>query len=164
MRVKPLVAVVTDSLRQPMRGEVGCDAGTRMEETRKACEILGCPVFRMGIPDTYFDADPKVGELLERVLKCFQNYDVVYAPAKQGGNKDHDVISDVAKKVYGDKVVFYTTYTKEELYTTGTKEIVPTEAEKAIKEKALECFVSQLNLRSTRPHFEAIKGKSEWYE
>lgn len=162
MREKPLVAVVTDSFRQPMRGEVGCDAQTRMLETLKSCEVLGCPVFRMGIPDTYFDADPKVGDLLERVFRCFQNYDKVYAPALQFGNKDHDLISEVAKRVFGDKVIFYTTYTKNALYTEGTKEIVPTEEEKELKEKALACYTSQLNLPATKPHFDAVVGKSEW--
>ncbi len=163
MREKPLVVVVTDSYRQAMRGEVGCGALDRMEETRKACELLGCAVFRLGVPDVHFDADPGTSDLLEKYLGCFQNFDRVYVPASQGGNKDHDTISQVCQKVFGDKVILYTTYTKTELHTTGSKEIVPTPEEMELKNKALDCFISQLTLKATRPHFDAVRGKNEFY-
>ena len=44
IREKPLVVIITDSWIQPNRGEKGCDAETRWNETKKAMEILGAPV------------------------------------------------------------------------------------------------------------------------
>jgi len=81
----------------------------------------------------------------------------------QGGNKQHDLINKVALELFGkDKCEQYCTYTKTELYTTGGWELKPTQQEIELKDKALDCFKSQLLLRSTKPHFDAVRGKSEW--
>lgn len=158
MREKPLVVIVTDSHIQPNRGEAGCDAETRWQETVKAMEILGAPVIRLGMPDVDLDYHA-FGAFL---MKSLSGFDKVYIPALQEGNLHHDIVHRACRAVFGDKCVDYTTYTKTELYTTGDIEIVPTEEEIALKNKALDCYVSQLNLKSTRPHFEAVRGKSEW--
>lgn len=158
MREKPLVVIVTDSYIQPNRGEKGCDADTRWNETKKAMEILGAPVMRLGIPDLELDYH-KLGQFFQ---KCFHNFETVYAPALQEGNLHHDIVHRACKVVFGDKVKEYTTYAPGQLYTTGKTEIVPTPEELELKSKALECYQSQLNLAATRPHFEAVKGKSEW--
>ena len=158
LREKPTVLVVMDSWVQPMRGEVGCDATTRAHETEAACKILGCEVERVGLHD-----DKATEWDIEWALKNkYTDYDVVYAPALQGGNKHHDMVSNAATEVFGDKVIYYTTYTKTELWTTGELEVGPTETELALKKAALVCYASQLNLSATRPHFDAVEGKSEW--
>jgi len=156
IRKKPLVVVITDSHIQPNRGDVGCDAETRRQETINACAIAGCPVVFLGIKDT---------ELTEEVLRERLrplNPETVYAPAIQGGNAQHDMVGRVAKELFRENCKFYTTYTKTELYTTGTFEITPVHDELEIKERMLACYKSQLALPSTRPHFEAVSGKSEW--
>lgn len=155
-REKPLVVIVTDSWIQPIRGEIGCDAETRAKETLAACKILGCPVVRLGIRDDICNE-----WMLTQRLKQFQNFDKIYVPALQGGHYHHDLVNQVAKKVFGN-VLEYTTYTKTEFHTTGKTEFKPTPEELEIKNQALECYQSQLNLGSTRPHFMAIRGKSEW--
>ncbi len=160
MREKPLVLTVLDSYVQPNRGEVGCDAEIRAKETEEALKVLGCEGQRLLLRDDTVDQ-----ELIELNLgfSWWKDYEVIYAPALQGGNKHHDMVSRAALNVFGrNKVIFYPTYTKSELYTTGELEVVPTEAERELKDKATACYVSQLNLPSTKPHFDAVAGKNEW--
>ena len=158
MREKPLVVIVTDSYVQQNRGE-NITPQQRFQESVNAMNILGCSVMRLGIRDDI------INELaLTDRLAWFKNFDTVYAPAIQGGNPVHDLVGKVALKVFGDKVKQYSTYAKGEWFTHGTKEIIPTPTEELIlKEKALACYKSQINLPATAPHFEAVKGKSEWY-
>lgn len=161
IREKPCVAIVADSYRQPMRGEIGCDALTRAQETLLACNILGCGVVRFGIGDNYDDETFR--ECVRRSLVNFQGFEKIYAPAVlENGNSQHNIVGEVAGEIFGNKVVYYMTYTREYLYIKGNKEIVPTEGELMVKKNALSCFSSQIQLSATRPHFEAVAGKSEW--
>lgn len=153
IREKPLVVVVTDSWIQFNRGEK-CTADERWEETVSAMAILGAPVYRIGLRD-----DIVYEDLIKYELSKFRGFDEVFAPAIQGGNIHHDEIAKVAKEIWPN-VTQYTTYTKTELWTSGNREIVPTEYEKEIKNRALQCYKSQLGINA--PHFEAVKGKSEW--
>lgn len=157
MREKPLVLLITDSFIQPNRGEKGCSAAERRQETIEACKLLGCPVVFAGLRDDSLDKCQ-----IEGVLQRFHGFDKVFAPAIQGGNAQHDLIGEAVKKWRPDTIQ-YTTYTKTELWTTGRTEIVPTEAENELKIKAMGCYPSQLNLGSTRPHFNAVINRSEFY-
>ena len=160
MREKPLCVLVTDSFIQPNRGEVGCDAETRWEEEKKAMEILGAPVIRLGMVDFELDYH-KFGTFLQKSLS---NFDTVYCPAIQEGNPHHDIISRACQAVFGDKCKLYSTYAKGEWFTKGNVEVVPTEEEYELKKKAVACYKSQWNLPSTKPHLEAsIEAKSEWF-
>jgi LmbE family N-acetylglucosaminyl deacetylase len=156
LRERPLVVICTDGYNQGERGDP-ITAEQRREETREAMKLLKCPVIFLGIKDTELS-----GDNLETALSYFKA-DKVYAPAIQGGNSQHDLVGKVADLVF-NKVIHYTTYTKSELHTTGRVEIVPNTYEIGTKKKALQCYQSQLNLGSTRPHFEAVLGKSEYYE
>lgn len=157
LREKPLVLVVTDSFVQAQRGD-GILAEQRVEETVEATAVLGCPAFFAGIPDTQVDA-----EGLYALFEGFANFDKVYAPKPyEGGNPHHNLIGEAAGEVFGDRVVFYATYTRDNLYMTGDIEVKPTPEELELKRKALQCYRSQLSLPSTRPHFAAVMGKSEW--
>lgn len=158
MREKPTIVVCTDAYIQDMRGEKGCDAQTRADETARAAKILGCDVVRLGIPDHLLTIERLVKEIHEKIEVIGK----VYAPALQGGNPHHDIVYAVAKARWPEKVIFYTTYEKTQLYTTGDIEVIPTQDELLMKNQALACYVSQINLPATRPHFEAIKNKSEW--
>lgn len=155
-RYKPTILVCLDSWLQPNRGEIGCSAEERAAESEKAHAILGCGTIRLKLRDDSVTEDQLVAALtLEK-----DAYHIVYAPALQGGNEQHDAVSRAADKVFGSKVVHYTTYTREQLYTTGNAEIVPTAEELRLKREALYCFESQL--RVNMPHFAAVIGKSEW--
>lgn len=160
MREKPLVVLVTDSYIQPNRGEVGCDSETRWAETKRAMEILGAPVIRLGIKD--FELDYQfLGSFL---LKSLHNFDTVYCPAVQEGNPHHDLVSRACQAVFGDKCKMYSTYEKGIWFSKGDIEIVPTEEEFELKKKALACYTSQINLPSTKPHFDAaLEAKNEYF-
>ncbi len=162
IREKPLVVIVTDAHIQSNRGEVGCDAYTRAMETVKAHEILGVETCRLSIPDSILEQEVNTLYKVFFMMKQLATPERVYIPAHQGGNRQHDLVHMIAKQVFGKACIEYTTYTKTELWTTGNTEIVPTSVELKLKNEALECYVSQINLRSTRPHFEAVKDKSEW--
>lgn len=157
MRHKPFVIIVTDSYIQPDRGDLGCSAETRRQETIEAMKLVGCPVVFLGIKDS---------ELTEEILKerlQYFNPETIYIPALQGGNAQHDLVNKVALELFGrNKCEQYCTYTKTELYTTGNWEIAPSQPEVELKNKMLNCYQSQLNLPSTAPHFEAVQNKSEW--
>ena len=158
IREKPLVVIITDSYIQPNRGEIGCSAEERRQESIEACKILECPVAFLGIKDTELTED-----ILKERLKSFVQlgFEKVYAPAFQEGNIQHDMVHNVARHVF-PSIIQYTTYTKTELWTKGDIEVVPTEEEKMLKTKALNCYKSQLLLGATRPHFMAVMNKSEF--
>lgn len=156
MREKPLVIIVTDSFIQPERGEINCTAEIRRQETINAMAIAGCPVVFLGIKDKELTE-----ELLIERLKPF-NPEVVYAPAIHGGNAHHDMVGRVARQLFPGRSRHYTTYTKLDLYTTGSTEIRPTEHEKALKTKMLNCYESQLALPWQKTLFHHWNGANEW--
>src|SRR3990167_7872552 len=124
MHEKPLVLIVTDSYIQPNRGDKGCSARERREETSKAMKLLGCPVFFAGLRDDVLTNIDVISLLIS-----FEGFERVYAPAVQGGNVHHDMIGNVASQVFGDRLIQYTTYTKTELWTPGNIEVIPTKEE-----------------------------------
>ncbi len=156
LREKPLVLIVTDSFIQFERGD-DITWMQRRQESEEACLILGCEVEFGYIRDTELTADA-----LRTLFRKYQGYHTVYAPAIQGGNWQHDMISNIAQEMF-ENVILYTTYTKSKLYTTGSVEIIPTPEEIDLKNQALFCYQSQLRLPATRPHFNAVIDKSEWY-
>jgi LmbE family N-acetylglucosaminyl deacetylase len=157
MREKPLVLMVTDSWIQWNRGD-GITAEQRRNETIAATKILGCPVFFAGLRD-----DTLSEEKLRLLFKDFKNFDKVYAPAiHENGNPHHNMIGKVAKEFFD--VTAYTSYSRTNLWINGKTEIDPTPKEVEIKNEALDCYISQINLPSTSSHFSAVRGRSEFYE
>lgn len=156
MREKPLVVILTDGFLQANRGE-DITARQRREETKKAMDLLGCSVIFAGIRD-----DSIIEPQVYAYLSTFHGFETVYAPEPNSSNLQHNTVGEIAKKLF-PKVVTYPTYNKEQLYMTGTKEIIPTKEEQELKNRALKCYESQLNLPATAPHFWAVAGKSEWH-
>lgn len=158
LREKPLVLTITDSYIQQNRGE-NITPEQRRQEDIEAMKILGCPIVFGAIRDDIIE-DWGIYNLLSK----FHNFTKIYAPAPIiPGNQHHNLIGKIAGEVFKDKVTYYMTYSTNNLYIEGSREIKPTEEELAIKSKALKCYQSQLNLEATRPHFEAMEGRSEWY-
>jgi LmbE family N-acetylglucosaminyl deacetylase len=156
LREKPLVVIITDSWIQYNRGD-NVTAEERWQETVEAMKIIGCPVVRLGIRDDIID------ELaIKDKLSKFAGFEQVFAPAEvENGNLHHNMVARVAQEVFGDKLKKYQTYSRDNLHLPGTEEIIPTEEEKRIKEKVLNCYPSQL--RINKPHFDAVIGGSEWF-
>lgn len=159
MREKPLVVVCTDDHRD----RYGITANQRRNECRQAMKILGCDLLFLGIPEMSFDRDifsEKLGHLISLI-----RVDELYIPAEQGGHEHHDLIGRVYSKEIIKwclfKVTKYATYTKENLTPAGDIEIIPTQEEIDLKNKALDCYKSQFPWN--QPHFDAVRGKSEYY-
>ena len=156
IREKPLVLIVTDAHKHQKKFGDWSGILARRKETEEAMKILGVKVEFLGIPDDAL--------YLDNLVINLEDYEVtgkVFAPALQGGNPEHDLVSEAAKKVWGDKVITYSTYTKTNLTPTGGEAIIPTKKEEELKNKALACYVSQLKIN--KPHFDAVKGKPEFY-
>ena len=155
MREKPLVIIVTDSDLAE-----GVTAEKRREESRQACELLGVPVVFLGLKDGGLEQQK---DDLRRRLEPFasQPWTHVYAPAFQGGHKDHDALAEVVSSMFSP-VSYYATYGPGETYTPAGREIKPTPEEIDRKNRALECYASQIRLARTESRFDAVRGKSEY--
>lgn len=164
LRERPTVVVVADSYVQPARGEVGCSAEERAQETARAHEILGCQVQRLGLRDDDLTLDQVV-----KALHRLSQPDCVYVPALEGGHPHHDMVAVAAAMVFGpSRLRCYSTYSRlsqymgADLQPVGTTEIaaVEGESETLLKMRALRCYASQI--RVNLPHFQAVTGRSEW--
>lgn len=157
MREKPLVIIVTDSDTQLAEG---ITAHQRRDESRRACELLGVPVVFLGLKDGTLEQQK--GDLKRR-LEPFasQSWARVYAPAVQGGHKDHDTVGDVVSSMFSP-VSYYATYAQGEFFTPAGREIEPTQEEVEHKNRALDCYSSQIQLPQNKFHFDAVRGKSEY--
>lgn len=157
MRLKPLVIIVTDSWIQHLRGDQNCSQFERRYETIEAMKLVGCPVVFLGIPDTELTE-----EILRERLQYF-NPETIYIPAEhEDGNYQHNMVARIGLELFGTKCERYCSYTKTNLQVAKGWEIRPTQQEIDLKNKMLDCYTSQLNLPSTRPHFDAVRGRSEW--
>lgn len=114
----------------------------RMDESVEAMNILGAGVI-----------------FVERIN--FFPADVVYAPAIEGGHPDHDAMGKLAVKLWGDWVVFYSTYRGTgDLQPKGKVKVSAAPEMEAKKLKALECYKSQI---VRWPEIFALKCKDEYY-
>jgi LmbE family N-acetylglucosaminyl deacetylase len=158
MREKPLVIIVTDSDAQ--LAEWGITAHQRREESRRACELLGVPVVFLGLKDGTLEQEKTD---LKRRLEPFasQSWIHVYAPAIQGGHNDHDALGDVVSLMFSP-VSYYATYAEAEIFTPEGREIEPTQEEVDRKNRALDCYPSQMRLPQNKRHFEAVRGRPEY--
>jgi len=157
MREKPLVIVVTDSDAHLAEG---ITAQQRREESIRACELLGVPVGFLGLKDGTLEQQKS--DLRHR-LEPFasQPWSHVYAPAIQGGHRDHDALGDVVSTMFSP-VSYYATYAAGEIFTPAGREIEPTPEEVERKNRALDCYPSQIRLARTLSRFDAVRGGSEY--
>lgn len=148
------VCIVTDGNSHE---KFGVTAEDRRNESLAACNILGTKIRFLGIPETELNEQNLRPELN---LLYWRDWGKIFIPSTQGGNPHHDLISKVAGEIAGDKAIYYGTYTKKNLAPAGEMEIVPTQEELRIKDAALDCYTSQLRING--PHFDAVRGKSEY--
>lgn len=161
-RERPTVVVVADSYVQPARGEIGCSAEERADETARAHAVLGCETIRLGLRD-----DALTFDAVCEALKTVPNEETVYAPALEGGHPQHDMVALAAEKVFGwPRLKCYSTYAKlsqyrpVDLQPVGTTEIEWTRPEYELKQRALAYYGSQIRVNPM--HFQAVENRSEW--
>jgi LmbE family N-acetylglucosaminyl deacetylase len=155
IRKKPLVVIVTDS---DMQLERGVTSEQRRQESRRACEYLGVAVAYLGLKDGFVE-----DEDLQQRLKPFANltWETVYAPAIEGGHRDHDVIGKIASALFA-RLCYYSTYYDPAVAPNGDYEIIPTPIEIEMKNRALDFYESQISLSDVRVHFDSVRGKPEY--
>jgi len=148
MRHKPLVVVVYDSYVQDW-----CTKEERRKETEQAMELLGAKVIFLGLDDRECDY-----KKTKKEMTGFSS-DVIFAPS--GSHKHHELVGRIAKELWNNPII-YTTYNGNEYLVKGSITITPTEEEKELKNKALDCYKTQLGKNA--PHFEAVRNQPEYYE
>ena len=157
MREQPLVVIVTDSDAHLAEG---ITAQQRREESTRACELLGVPVVFLGLKDGTLDQQkPELRRRLEPFAS--QPWTHVYAPAIQGGHKDHDALGEVVSSMFS-QVSYYATYALGECFTAAGREIIPTPEEVDLKIRALKCYPSQIRLARGESRFDVVRGRSEY--
>lgn len=149
MRYKPDVAVCFLSAVQE---QYGISQTTRANETTRALAELGLPTnWRQW---GYYDNDPDLKDLRERVLLLSEHYDACFAPLPEdGGHDQHNSVGEYAKEAFGDQCRFYATYWRGSKRTHTEFEVVPEPDWYAKKFKAMACYTSQINLDNCRPWF-----------
>jgi|GEM_PF-2609949 len=160
MRERPLVIIVTDSYIQQLRGD-GITAEQRRLETKSAMKKLGVECCFLGIPDNNITR-----EILINTIKAAPRYmkevKIVFAPMIEGGNKIHDLVGEVAEKMFSN-VLHYSTYTKTRPYSLGDIEVEPTHKEQALKNEVLEEYHTQKNHKYDKVYFQEAKNRSEYF-
>jgi LmbE family N-acetylglucosaminyl deacetylase len=128
----------------------------REAETDAAMEILGRPWEQW----TFSDLDPDWPEILRMFRERSDDYDVVYAPAVYTeGHPHHNAVGEAAYEAFGDRVLWYTTYSRTRGRETGTR-VGPTAEQIVRKLRALACYRSQIAIGLMRPHF--VGGLDEY--
>ena len=137
LRERPLVLFCFDGAPRHGTFEV------RWQEAQDATQILGCA--SLALRESY--------DTLADTLAEFTP-EHVWAPLpEEDGNTDHNFVGEVAERLWGDRVSYFSTYTDSGRSTAGWPvPAVPEWVE--LKRKALACYQSQLALPSIRPHFE----------
>ena len=159
MRNKPEVIVLLDGVLHQKK--FGIDHRVRQEESRAGCELLGVPVYFAELTDEKPDYNKMIFALRLLGYPDWETkWDIIFAPALTGGNPNHDMVSKAATELWGDKVIYYGTYTRDNFSPDGEMAINPTEEERQLKEKVLQCYKSQIELN--KPHFDAVKDKPEY--
>lgn len=144
LREQPLVAFCFDGAERHGSFDV------RLNEAIAATRILGSSSVVLRA----------TAETLEDALLIFDP-EHVWAPLpEEGGNGDHNIVGEVAERLWPDRISFYSTYTADGRTTIGFP--VPAEPEwVATKRAALACYASQSSNPHTSPHFERDHGEYE---
>lgn len=162
MREKPNVIVVFDGTSHEEK--FGVTIEQRREETRNAMKMLDIRVDFLGLSEDLDDKTIIIRSFLDNMQNhngMFKSTNRIYVPAKQGGHLQHDIVCEAAQYVFGEgKLLYYSTYQKDNLEPVGELEIKPTRDEELLKNKMLECYSSQIKINPH--HFSAVKGKPEY--
>lgn len=156
MREQPMVLFCTIPVIQEKRGQA--TKKERLSEAHEAMNLLGLNYNTLSI----FDDDLTEERLIEFLKPFIPLYESVYAPAIEGYQKQHDLVGSVADKLWPGKVTHYMTYTADNLHTKGKVVVTPTEEEMKLKNRALDCYESQLQYN--RPHFDAVRNLPEYFQ
>jgi LmbE family N-acetylglucosaminyl deacetylase len=157
-RSKARVIVVTDGAQHQRKFHVPLQ--TRRDESIAACKILGTSVRFLGLSDEY---DVLTKEMIKKELEAYKNYyGIIFAPVTiKGAHPQHNMVSEVAEEIWGDRVMYYGIYKKDGLNpVSGEMLLNGTLGESTIKREALSCYKSQIKLNE--PFFIANNSATEY--
>lgn len=159
LRYKPHVVVCTAAYLQQLRGETTATYADRAVETARALALLDATSWQqLAVRDDNPDWD-----MLERCLvqvDAEQAWDTVLVPEwEEGGHEHHNIVHDVAKKVFDGRCVGYMTYRRGHERSKGV-EVAAEQGWASRKFAAMACYQSQIDMESTRPWFN--KWDREW--
>jgi LmbE family N-acetylglucosaminyl deacetylase len=151
----PLVIVVTDGMNMIHKG---ITPEIRREETLRAMEILGASVLFLGLHDDKLTPS-QVAFALKGIKPSW-----VFAPAVyKHGHIGHNIVGQVALDLWKDKVIKYATYQVNDFELKGDIAVYPTKKEECLKELALKEYRTQNVDGVAKVHFDAVKGKPEYF-
>lgn len=156
-RTKPIVYVCYDGAQHARKFNVTIEQ--RRDESRRACKIMGVEVQFLGLSDEEDNRQKLRLAFMQLELLQTYNKGLVFAPARNNANKQHDLVSELAEDIF-PSAMFYGNYTKDRLYPDGEMPLTPSPEEKTIKEQALACYESQLKINGH--HFTAVKNVPEY--
>lgn len=171
LRHKPKVIVVLRSFREWLE-QGGPTYEVRERETECAVVVTaGCEYEQWVFPDNA-QSWPEVATKIEDTLRRSQP-DVVIAPAWElGGHEDHNTIANIVDGALATVVkglkrptdVRYLTYRRGHGRSTDGVQVEATDEWAALKQRALDCYVSQAAHPPTAPWFDPSRygTLSEW--
>jgi LmbE family N-acetylglucosaminyl deacetylase len=102
-------------------------------------------------------------DLLNSLAEIRQYYEWCYAPQPEpGGHEEHNAVGFAAKKLFGENITYYKTYTRSTGRSRGSVEVEYEPLWLARKLRALACYVSQHDHPHRRYWFEQPDLR-EWY-
>lgn len=152
------VLIVTDGSQHHRK--FGVLTGTRREESKSACKILKAPVSFLGFSDEY--GHLTLTRLVQALSDYRDQYGLVFAPVTiKGAHETHNLVSEAVEQVWGHNAMYYGIYEQGGLKPLkGEMTLVGTDAEKQIKQDAMNCYRSQIKLNE--PFFIANKDADEY--
>jgi LmbE family N-acetylglucosaminyl deacetylase len=145
MREKPIVVIVTHPTLQ------GDNGHERLMESYKAMRLLGASILFLGIPEHELN-ETILRKKLEKLGIKSQR---VIVPALDRGHPHHDLIHFVCTDMFWN-IEYYKTYGKGETRAIGW-EVEATKEEQELKQKAMNCYQTQINNPNTAHYFSTLK-------
>ncbi len=139
LRHKPKVIVCLRSFKEAQNG--GPTYVEREAETGMAMKLAGCEWEQW----PHSDLEPDWSKIKHDIAEAVQQHDVVMGPAwENGGHEQHNAIAGLIP----DARLRYLTYKRGHGRTEGV-EVVPNVFEAELKQRALDCYRSQIRYQPT---------------
>ncbi len=89
--------------------------------------------------------------------------ETVFAPLpEEGGHEQHNHVGRLAKEVFGSRVIFYLTYTRDRGRSSWGDLVVPKPWMIPLKLRALSCYYTQIMYDGTGTRSWFTGGIGEW--
>jgi len=161
LKHEPIVVNVLKSQVQEDRG-TGVTQEERHAEDLEAMGILGVGHFQQW-PETDRDPDWAAVQSMMEEFDAEHQPEFVFAPAPEpGGHDQHNAVGHLAGEVFGERVTYYLTYTRDHGRSSHGREIIPEPWMIGVKLRALSIYQSQYLYDKTMTRTWFMDGIREW--